>query len=687
KFLPDHMVPSAFVELDALPVTANGKLDRDALPAPASRHTARDRGRLPRTAQERTLAELYADVLGVADVGADDSFFDLGGHSLLATKLVARVRAVLGVELELRALFEAPTVARLALRLDGGAGTRPVPTRRERPDAVPLSYAQRRLWFLHRLEGPGATYNIPLALRLTGDLDRDALHRALGDVVARHETLRTVFREVAGVPCQDVLPVGAAGTMLHTRPGVTPEADLPRLLTEAARYAFDLVAEPPLRATLFAVAPDRHVLLLVVHHIAGDGWSMGPLARDLATAYAARVGGRPPGWGELPVQYADYTLWQRDLLGDRDVPDSRFANQLAYWRRVLDGSPELLRLPADRPRPAVASFRGGVAHVRLDAELHAALAAFGRDCRASLFMLLHAGCAALLGRLGAGTDIPIGSPIAGRTDQAIDDLVGFFVNTLVLRTDTSGDPTFRELVARVRENALGAYANQDLPFEHLVEELNPVRSPAHHPLFQVMLALQNAPTGEFALPGLTVESGSVPTMTAKFDLGFSLAETFDADGAPAGVVGAVEYAADLFDQETAEAIVARWARLLRAAVADPDAALSRIDLLAPDERARMVGAFHGKVDARADDACVPALFAARVRECPDAVAVMCGEVELSYRELNERANRFARALTARGVGAEDVVALVLPRSVAWVVAVLGVLKTGAAYLPVDPAYP
>ncbi|MFD3586804.1 non-ribosomal peptide synthase/polyketide synthase [Streptomyces sp. NPDC058683] len=680
--LPDYLVPSAFVLLDVLPLTPNGKLDRAALPAPEQVATAT--GRAPRTPQEQILCELFAEVLGVPRVGVDDDFFDLGGHSLLATRLAARVRSVLGVELGLRALFLAPTVAGLAEALAGAGHARPALTTRERPDAVPLSFAQRRLWFLHRMDGTAATYHIPLALRLTGTLDRAALDEALADVVARHESLRTVFPEVDGVPRQLVLDPAEA----RPRAGLTEvsEAELFARLAEFARQPFDLEAEAPLRAELFALAPDEHVLLLVMHHIAGDGWSTGPLARDLAEAYAARCEGRAPHWPALTVQYADYTLWQRDLLGDAADPESRFTGQLDYWKRQLSDLPELLQLPADRPRPAVAGWRGDHVGLELSPELHAALVELARRSGASLFMVLQAALAALYTRLGAGTDIPIGSPIAGRTDEALDDLVGFFVNTLVLRTDTSGDPTFAELLDRVRETALSAYAHQDVPFEHLVEALNPSRSLSHHPLFQTILAVQNAPMGRFSLPGLDVATYAVATGTAKFDLGVSLVEQFGPDGSPAGIVGAVEYATDLFDRSTVAALARRWTRLLEAVTADPDRSIGRIELLDADERHRLLE--RGNATAREVDAVpVPQAFAAQVTATPDAVALVCGEAELTYRQLNARANRFAHALIARGVGPEQTVAVALPRSVESVVAVLGVLKAGAAYLPVDPAYP
>ncbi|WP_335982928.1 amino acid adenylation domain-containing protein, partial [Streptomyces sp. CA2R106] len=680
--LPDHLVPSAFVALDALPLTASGKLDRAALPAPDPGRSAA--GRAPRTPQEQLLAGLFAEVLGLAQVGVDDSFFDLGGHSLLATRLAARVRAALGAELEVRILFETPTVAGLAARLDGSGRARPALTARPRPPRVELSFAQRRLWFLHRMDGPSATYNMPLALSLTGALDRSALHAALADVVARHESLRTVFRETGGVPYQVVLSADPARPEL---PVAEVGADeLAERLADTARRGFELAEQPPVRAELFALAPDRHVLLVVVHHIAADGWSMGPLSADLAAAYAARCRGEEPQWSPLPVQYADYTLWQRDLLGDTDDPDSLFARQLTYWKKELAGIPQQVQLPADRPRPPVASQRGERVAVRMDPELHQALRELAAGHGASMFMVLQAGLAALLTRLGAGTDIPVGSPIAGRTDQALDDLVGFFVNTLVLRTDTGGDPGFAELLGRVRHKALAAYDHQDVPFEYLVEVANPVRSLAHHPLFQVMLALQNAPVGQFALPGLETGHLQASTGTARVDLTFSLAEQFRPDGAADGLVGAVEYATDLFDASTVELLFERWARLLRAAAADPDRPISRIDLMSGAEHHRLLHAFNDTA-APLPPASVPELFARQVRATPDAVAVVAAGTELTYAQLDERAGRLAAALVRQGVRPETPVAVMLERSADLVVAILAVLKAGGAYLPLDSRFP
>ncbi|MGW9176669.1 amino acid adenylation domain-containing protein, partial [Streptomyces decoyicus] len=631
------------------------------------------------------LCGLFAEVLGVDRVGVDDGFFDLGGHSLLATRLVSRMRAVLGAELSVRDVFEAPTVAGLlARRGDGGERRLALRPADPRPEVVPLSFAQRRLWFLHQLEGPGPTYNMPFVLRLSGDLDVGALRAALNDVVARHETLRTVFPEAGGAPSQKVLAPDEAVVELAAHQ--VTEAGLGEALGAAAAYRFDLTTEPPLRADLFALAADQHALLLVLHHIAGDGWSNVPFARDLSAAYTARCSGRAPHWAPLPVQYADYALWQHDLLGSEDDPDSLISAQVAHWTRTLDGLPEQLDLPTDRPRPAVTAHRGGSVPFTLEADLHLRLAELARESGATLFMVLQAALAALLSRLGGGTDIPLGSAIAGRTDEALDDLVGFFVNTLVVRLDTSGDPAFGELLTRVREADLAAYANQDVPFEHLVELLNPVRSAARHPLFQVMLTLQNNAAPEVVMPGLRVTAGTTELAAAKFDLLFSLTDRYTDDGGPDRVDGVLEYSTDLFDRATAEALAARFVRLLEAAAAGPDRPISAFDLTDAAEREKLLVTWNG-VEAAYPLTPLPALFEAQVARTPDAVALTDGVTELSYAALNARANRLARLLIGRGIGPEQVVAVALPRSADLVVALLAVLKTGAAYLPVEPAHP
>jgi len=510
----------------------NGKLDRRALPAPEVLSGGVRRG--PRTPREAILCELYAEVLGVSGVGIDDDFFELGGHSLLAMRLLSRVRSSLDVDVGIRVLFEAPSVAALSGRLEEEAGSlgggRAALVRRERPAEIPLSYAQRRLWFLERLEGGsggvgGSTYVIPLAVRLRGGLEVAALSAALGDVVERHESLRTIFPERQGVPRQEILPLAAVGELLSV--SRVSAGEVSAALSATAGRGFDLSREVPLRGHLFELSSDDHVLLLVLHHIAGDGWSLGPLSRDLSRFYAARLDGVSAGLDALPVQYADYTLWQRAVLGEEGDADSAMGRQLAFWRRSLAGLPEQIDLPSDRVRPAVSSHRGGSVEIEFPASLHRGLIGLGRGAGASLFMVLQAGLAALLTRLGAGEDIAIGSPIAGRSDAALEDLVGFFVNTLVLRTDTSGHPGFRELLGRVRTANLLAYSHQDVPFERLVEVLNPPRSLSRHPLFQVMLAFQGETSAPLELRGLEASVAAVAHSSAKFDLSLSLSERRD----------------------------------------------------------------------------------------------------------------------------------------------------------------
>ncbi|MEU7005499.1 amino acid adenylation domain-containing protein [Streptomyces sp. NPDC046332] len=683
--LPDYMVPSALVPVDTLPLTVNGKLDVRALPAPDFAGTGTSRS--PRTPREETLCALFAEVLGLPEgsVGIDSDFFELGGHSLLATRLVSRARTALDAELAIRDLFEAPTVAELVERADrSGGAARPALTAGERPDELPLSHAQQRLWVIQQIECTSAAYNFPLVMRLRGALDVDAWGTALADVTGRHEALRTVFVEHEGQAVQRVLPADEARPVVERLRGT--EDEVPDLVEAAVNRPFDLATELPLRATVVELAPEDHVVVLLLHHITTDEWSDRPFLRDLATAYAARVAGAAPQWEPLPVQYADYALWQQRLLGDPAEADSLAARQLEYWRTTLDGAPEELELPTDRPRPARPAFSGAELDIAFDADVHEGLKRLARESGASMFMVVHAAVATLLHRMGAGTDIPLGSPIAGRGDEALDDLVGFFVNTLVLRTDLSGDPSFTELLARVRETDLAAFSHADVPFESVVEKLNPTRSLSRNPLFQVMVGY-HARTGDgLELSGLSADHVPFRIRSAKFDLVFSFTEHTPADGGTGSLGCRLEFATELFDHTTAERLGDRLRALVAALVAAPEQPVSRAEILRDDERQLVLEGFNGTA-RQVDEESFPALFARRLAERPDAVAVVDRARSVTYAELDARANRLARLLAARGVGAESVVGVAVPRSVDMVATVLAALKLGAAFLPLDLVHP
>lgn len=684
--LPDYMVPSAVVVLERFPLNSNNKVDRRALPPPDTGAGTGAPSRGPRTPREEVLRDLFARALGVATVGIDDDFRALGGHSLLANKLTALIRRTLGAELTVRAVFEARTVAGLAALLEAPAtatAAGPPLARRDRPETLPLSFSQSRLWFLDQLEGPGPAYNVVVPLRLTGALDPDALRAALADVVERHETLRTVFPDDGDGPRQLVLRIERGTPPLHIIE--IDDAGPDAAVAAAAGHAFDLARECPLNAVLLRLAPDSHLLVLVVHHIAADGWSLTPLLDDLAMAYAARREGRAADWEPLAVQYADYTLWQRDLFGGAQ-PEGAVAEHEAYWIKALRGLPDRIDLPGDQPRPQRRTGDGGSVPIDIDGALHLALSELAREADATVFMVMHAAIAVLLYAMGAGTDIPLGAPTAGRTDPALDGAVGCFVNMLVLRADLSGDPTFRHLLAALRDTDLAAYAHQDLPFERVVDLTGPARSLSHSPLFQVMLAFNNTVQVAPRLAGLLVEPVEVPVGSAKTDLSFNLRETLDAQGRPAGIGGALVFARDMFTPQTAQRLAARLKQLLHAFTADPDLHVGAAPIVLPAERGWLLDDCNG-VRGSAPPTTLPRLFAEQAARCPDAVAVTDRTGSLTYAELDARTARAAKVLAARGARPGTFVAVALPRSARLVCTLLAVARAGAAFVVIEPDYP
>jgi amino acid adenylation domain-containing protein len=683
----DSMVPSAFVTLAALPLTPNGKVDREALPEPIwDRAGSSGPYEPPRTAAEEVVAGAWAEVLGVDRVGAFDDFFDLGGHSLLATQAVSRLRAAFGVEVPLRTLFEAPTVAALAERLEalrlGASGASAGPP--IQPAAVggpaPTSFAQESLWFLDRLNPGLPTFNVTAAVRVSGPLDPDILTRAFAEIVRRHEALRTTFEVVDGRPVQVVSPgVNAvlAVTDLSDLPEGRRAAEAERLATEEAREPFDLSRGPLARARVLRLGERDHAVLLTMHHAVTDGWSFGVAARELAVIYEAFRKGEPSPLPDLPVQYGDYARWQRDRL-QGVVLDGL----LAYWTRRLDGVPAL-ELPTDRPRPAVRSARGGTHFFTLPDDLSEGLRSLSRREGATPFMTLLAAFQAFLHRYSGQTDFAVGSPVANRNRAETEGLIGYFVNMMALRADLSGDPSFRALLARVRETSLGAFEHQDLPLESLVEALRPERDPSRTPLFQVMFVLQNNRMPDVLPHNLTLAPLALggETGTAKFDLSLAIADD------DRGLSGSFEYDADLFDAATVERMAGHFETLLRGVLADPDSRLSQLPILPDGERRRLIRDGSGPAVPRHACVLVHQLIEEQAARTPEAVALDGRDRRLTYHQLNAWANRLAHRLRALGVGPEARVGLAVERSPEMAAGLLGILKAGAAYVPLDPAYP
>ena len=682
RALPAWMVPAAFVVMEALPLTPHRKVDRRALPAPPA-----DAGAAyvaPHTPTEEVLAEVWAELLRVERVGAADDFFALGGHSLLATRLVSRLRELFGVELPLRTLFETPTLGAVARAVDalrggGAAAGAPAIVPVPREGELPLSFAQERLWFIDQLQPGESAYNVPGAWRLSGPLDVPALGRALSEVVRRHQVLRSVLRAGEEGPVQVVLPPEAVRLEpddLSALPAERRAAEARRIAREETEAPFDLAAGPLFRARLLRLGAESHVLLVTMHHAVSDGWSMGVLFRELAPLYGAFVRGEPSPLAELPVQYADFAAWQRRWLdgGAREA-------QLAYWTGHLAGAPAVLELATDRPRPPVQSFHGAMELDVLPAELLDRLRALARREGGTLYMVLLSAFTILLSRWSGQEDVVVGTPIAGRTRRETEGLIGVFLNTLALRTDLSGNPTFRALLGRVRETTLDGYAHQDLPFEALVEALQPERSLGHSPLYQALFALQNLGTGELELPGLEVAAMPLPVTSSKNDVSLYAAEK------PDGLHCSVIYNPDLLDAAAMGRMLGHFRTLLESAAADPARPIAELEMLGAAERAQVLRAWNRTAKEWPSAATIHGLIAERAARTPDAEAVVFRGASLTYAGLEARANRLANHLRRLGAGPEARVGICLERSADTIVAMLAVLKAGAAYLPLDPAYP
>jgi amino acid adenylation domain-containing protein len=685
--LPDHMVPAALLILDALPLTSNGRVDQRALPEPALERSEAEGGYAPpRTAVEEILEGIWCEVLGIPRAGIHDDFFELGGHSLLGTQVVSRTREQLGLELPLRAVFEHPTLAALARRVEeirsaGHAGTAAAPPRIEpvpRGGDLPLSFSQQRLWFLDRLEPGTATYNIPLALHFAGGLDVPALAAALGEVARRHETLRTTFTETGGKPLQRIHPPGPAALPAIDLAGLPAERRLEearrRMAAEAAR-PFSLEKGPLVRTTLLRLGPAEELLLVTMHHIISDGWSVPIFTRELGELYSAVREGKPAGLPALPVQYADFAHWQRAWLQGETLEA-----ELAHWRERLRGVPPLIELPTDRPRPANRTWRGTVHRRVLPGDFATALKTAGRRQGATPFMVLLAGFAALLHRYSRQETFAVGVPVAGRNRIETEPLIGFFVNTLVLRCEVGPDADLRALVERARETVLDADAHQDVPFEKLVEELSPERSLSHSPLFQVMLTYLSVPREELAAEGLKMTPMGVASGTSKFDLTLSVR----ADGER--TILDLEHSTELFDAATVERLAGHLVRLLDGAFAAPGRRVAEIPLLSAEE-AQQLREWNQTAASYPTELCLHELIEAQVERTPESTALSHEGRSLTYRHLDSAADRLARRLRASGVGVESVVGVLAERSLEMVVALLAVLKAGGAYLPLDPEYP
>ena len=677
--LPEYMIPAAYVYLESLPLTPNGKLDRGALPVPDSTAYVAHKYEAPVGEIERTLAQIWADLLKVERVGRRDNFFELGGHSLLGVQTISRLRQSLAVNIPLAGLFTHPVLADFARTIEGSAQAELPPiTRVDRNGQLEPSFAQQRLWFLAQFEGASQAYHMPGSLRLSGDLDRQALRRALNQIVARHEAIRTTFSQVDGRPTQVIGPA-ENGFQLEEddlRQAEDAAGELRRMAEREARQPFDLERGPLIRGRLVRMAEDEHALLVTMHHIVSDGWSRGILVNELSALYQAYHSGEAAQLPELPIQYADYAAWQQQWLSGGVLE-----RQAEYWKRRLAGAPALLKLPADRRRPAEQDYAGDSIGIELEEGLTGEIKGLSRRHGMTLYMTLLAGWAALLGRLSGQDEVMVGTPMANRVRREIEGLIGFFVNTLALRIDLSGWPRVGELLERVKARTLEAQQNQDIPFEQVVEIVQPVRSLSHAPIFQVMFTWQNAPEGKLDLPGLRITPMEVPRVTARFDLSLSLQETGQR------IVGRLEYATALYDRETVERWLGYWYRLLDGMAADEAQWIDRLPMQKEEERRQLLEAWNETEAEYPRDQCVHELFEEQVERTPEAVALSYEDEQMSYGQLNARANQLAHHLRELGVGPDVRVAICLERSMEMVVALLGVLKAGGAYVPLDPEYP
>ncbi|MGZ9270912.1 MAG: amino acid adenylation domain-containing protein, partial [Candidatus Binatia bacterium] len=683
--LPEYMVPSAFMFLKSLPLTAGGKLDRNALPVPdQTRSELKVDFTAPRTAVEERLASIWSKVLKIDKVGVNDNFFHLGGHSLLATQVISRINDSFAINIRLRRLFETPTIAGLAASIDDNLGIDKYPQRIPpivpitRNHDAPLSFAQQRLWFLDRLEPDSAAYNVPAAFRLVGELDGHALEQSLNEIVRRHEVLRTVVATVNGDPVQKLLPpspLALTCTDISDRPETDREQALPRLLSEEAAKPFDLSRGPLLRTKLLRLAPQDHVLFLNMHHVVSDGWSMGVLFREISDLYDAYCSGKTSPLPELPVQYADYTVWQREWLQGENLE-----NQLSYWRKQLEGL-MTLQLPTDCAHPAVRTYRGSSQALNFSARLSQAIKSLSQREGGTLFMTLLAAFQILLSRYSGQSDIVVGSPIAGRNRQETETLIGFFVNTLVLRADLSNHPTFRELLRQVRETTLEAHSHQDLPFEKLVEDLQPQRNLNQNPLFQVTFQLDDNSSQLLTLPAIDVEEMELDSGISRFDLSLSMIDNGKS------FKGTLQYNTDIFNADTIDRMLGHYQRLLEGIVDNPEQRIDELALLTDAEKHQLLVEWNETKRDYPSEKCIHQLFEEQVERTPEAVAVVFEGQQLTYRELNDRANQLAHHLRNLGAKPNTLVALSLGRSIELVVAIYGVLKAGGAYLPVDPGYP